>query len=317
MSSTLRLCAWAVSTISTSTPASTSDMARVQASSPTPTAAPTSRRPSLSLVALGCCSVFAKSLTVISPVSRPSPSTMGSFSILLRRNRPSAASAVTPSRAVINGALVITSATGLDRSASNRISRLVMIPTSAPCASTTGRPEIRNRAHSASTSARVFAGEQVTGLVTIPASDRFTVSTWPAWSSTERLRCSTPMPPARAIAMAIRASVTVSIAELTSGTFSLIRLVSCDEVSAPAGSTSDAAGSNSTSSNVNPSIATLCGSSPPVWTDPAAMVIHASMPDSRRIHPGAQRARNEEGVHPSYRLAETPIARICAGTCPT
>jgi hypothetical protein len=34
------------------------------------------------------------------------------------------------------------------------------------------------------------------------------------------------MPPDRAIAIAIRDSVTVSIAELTSGTFSLIRLVS-------------------------------------------------------------------------------------------
>ena len=34
------------------------------------------------------------------------------------------------------------------------------------------------------------------------------------------------MPPARAMAMAIRASVTVSIAELTSGTLSLISRVS-------------------------------------------------------------------------------------------
>ena len=113
MSSTCRLWACAVSTISTSTPASASVIARVHASAPTPTAAPTSSRPSLSLVANGCCSVLTKSLTVISPVSRPCPSTIGSFSILWRRNRPSAASAVTPSRAVISGALVITSETGL------------------------------------------------------------------------------------------------------------------------------------------------------------------------------------------------------------
>lgn len=97
MSSTNRLCACAVSTTSTSTPASTNIMARTQASPPTPTAAPTSSRPSLSLVASGCCSVLTKSLTVISPVSRPRPSTTGSFSILLRRNRPSAADALTPS----------------------------------------------------------------------------------------------------------------------------------------------------------------------------------------------------------------------------
>ena len=266
MSSTRRLCAWAVSTTSTSTPASASVMARSQASSPTPTAAPTSSRPSLSLVALGCCSVLTKSFTVISPVSRPCPSTMGSFSILLRRNRPSAASADTPSCAVISGALVITSDTFLSMSTSKRMSRLVMIPTRAPPESTTGSPEMRNRAHMASTSARVLSGEQVTGSVTMPASERLTISTWPAWSATERLRCSTPIPPARAIAMAIRASVTVSIAELTRGTRSRILRVSWLAVSAVAGTTSEAAGSSRTSSKVRPSIAILCGSSPPVRT---------------------------------------------------
>ncbi|CFR73828.1 Uncharacterised protein [Mycobacterium tuberculosis] len=146
------------------------------------------------------------------------------------------------------------------------MSRLVMMPTSAPSSSTTGNPEIRNRAHSASTWAKVLSGRQVTGSVTMPASDRFTISTWPACSATGRLRCNTPMPPARAIAMAIRDSVTVSIAELTSGTLSLIFLVSWLEVSAVAGTTSEAAGNNKTSSNVSPSIATLCGSSPPVGT---------------------------------------------------
>ena len=74
------------------------------------------------------------------------------------------------------------------------------------------------------------------------------------------------MPPARAIAMAILASVTVSIAELTSGTFSRIRLVSWLEVSAAPGTTSEAAGSSSTSSKVRPSMAILYGSSPPVGT---------------------------------------------------
>ena len=132
MSSTPRLCACAVSTMSTSTPASTSVIARSRASPPTPTAAPTSSRPSLSLVASGNCSVLTKSLTVIRPVSLPWPSTIGSFSILWRRNRPSAASAVTPSCAVISGALVITSATGLFMSTSKRMSRLVMMPTSEP-----------------------------------------------------------------------------------------------------------------------------------------------------------------------------------------
>ena len=170
---------------------------------------------------------------------------------------------------MISGALVITSETGLAWSTSKRMSRLVMMPTSAPSASTTGSPEIRNRAHMASTSASVLSGEQVTGSVTMPASDRLTVSTWPACSATGRLRCSTPMPPARAIAIAIRDSVTVSIAELTSGTLSRIFLVSWLDVSAVAGTTSEAAGSSRTSSNVSPSIATLVGSSPPVGTGTA------------------------------------------------
>gem|GEM_PF-4546063 len=70
--------------------------------------------------------------------------------------------------------------------------------------------------------------------------------------------------------MAIRDSVTVSIAELTSGTLSLIFLVSWLDVSAVAGTTSEAAGNSKTSSNVSPSIATLCGSSPPVGTGSGA-----------------------------------------------
>ena len=71
------------------------------------------------------------------------------------------------------------------------------------------------------------------------------------------------------MAMAIRDSVTVSIAELTSGTFSRILRVSWLEVSAVAGTTSEAAGSSSTSSKVSPSIAILVGSSPPVGTGTA------------------------------------------------
>ena len=106
------------------------------------------------------------------------------------------------------------------------MSRLVMMPTSAPVLSMTGSPEMRNRAHIASTWANVLSGWQVTGSVTMPASDRFTVSTCPACSEIGRLRCRTPMPPARAIAIAIRDSVTVSIAELTSGTLNRIFLVS-------------------------------------------------------------------------------------------
>jgi hypothetical protein len=58
----------------------------------------------------------------------------------------------------------------------------------------------------------------VIGLRIIPLSERFTRSTSAACRSTDMFLCSTPMPPARAIAMAISLSVTVSIAADTSGT---------------------------------------------------------------------------------------------------
>ena len=50
----------------------------------------TRSRPAGSLVACGYCTLLAKSLTVISPASRPDPSTIGSFSTLCWRSRPSA-----------------------------------------------------------------------------------------------------------------------------------------------------------------------------------------------------------------------------------
>ena len=63
----------------------------------------------------------------------------------------------------------------------------------------------------------VASGPQVTGLVIMPASERLTMSTCCACSSTDRLRCSTPTPPWRAMATAILASVTVSMDADTSG----------------------------------------------------------------------------------------------------
>ena len=63
------------------------------------------------------------------------------------------------------------------------MSRLVMRPTSRPVGSVTGTPGIRYVAQIASASAMVASGEQVIGSVIIPASDRFTISTWVAWSS--------------------------------------------------------------------------------------------------------------------------------------
>ena len=143
MSSTA--CEWpcAVSTIRKSTPASVSAWARALASSPTPTAAPTTSRPSASLVALGNFSLLAKSLTVISPRSRPAASTSGSFSTLWLPSSRSASSRCTPTGAVTSGIGVITSATRRLWSDSNRMSRFVTMPSRMPSGLVTGTPEIR------------------------------------------------------------------------------------------------------------------------------------------------------------------------------
>ena len=128
------------------------------------------------------------------------------------------------------------------------MSRFVTMPTSLPSGSTTGRPLTRNRPQRASTSLTVASGVVVTGWVIIPDSLRFTRSTWSAWSATDRFRWITPIPPRRAIAIAIRDSVTVSIAEDSSGAASRIRRVSRVEVSASLGMTSVCPGRSMTSS---------------------------------------------------------------------
>ena len=73
------------------------------------------------------------SLTVISPRSRPSASTTGSFSILLRREdlaRPR--SSVVPTGAVTRSRDVMSADTGWSTSCSKRRSRFVRMPTSTP-----------------------------------------------------------------------------------------------------------------------------------------------------------------------------------------
>ena len=102
--------------------------------------------------------------------------------------------------------------------------------------------------HRWSSSASVASGETVTGSVIMPDSERFTRSTWWAWSSMDRLRCRIPMPPWRAMAMAMRDSVTVSIAADSSGTRTVISRVRREEVSTSLGMTSVSPGRRSTSS---------------------------------------------------------------------
>src|SRR6056297_509931 len=72
-----------------------------------------------------------------------------------------------------------------------------------------------------------------------------------------RLRCRTPTPPCRAMAIAMRDSVTVSIALETNGMRTAILLVTRLDVSTSLGTISDSPGSSRTSSNVRPCRATF------------------------------------------------------------
>src|ERR1022692_1176010 len=76
----------------------------------------------------------------------------------------------------------------------------------------------------------------------------------------DRLRCSTPTPPWRAMATAIRVSVTVSIAEETSGMDRVTLRLSLAVIFASLGRIAECAGSSSTSSKVRAGGANLTAS---------------------------------------------------------
>src|ERR1700710_1379693 len=87
----------------------------------------------------------------------------------------------------------------------------------------------------------------------MPDCERLTLSPSPTCSAIERLRCTMPMPPARARAIARRASVTVSMAAEINGIASWIERVRRVSVETSLGRMSESAGTSRTSSNVSPS----------------------------------------------------------------
>ena len=256
---------WAVSMMTTSHSAASSASVRSKPLSPTVVAAATRRRPAASLVALGKVTAFSMSLTVIRPMQRKASSTTSSFSIRRWWSRRRASSWPTPSFTVARFSCVISSRTGWAGLSAKRTSRLVTMPTSLPPASTTGMPLIRLAAMIAWASPRVALGPIVIGLTTIPLSKRLTARTAAHCSSIVRLRWRTPIPPIWAMTIAMSASVTVSIAEETTGMLSAISRVRRVRVSAWEGTISLSAGRSRTSSKVRPRgmsmIATvrLCG----------------------------------------------------------
>src|SRR5690348_16659447 len=97
------------------------------------------------------------------------------------------------------------------------------------------------------------SGDMVMGSTIMPLSERLTLSTSPACCSTVRLRWIMPRPPCWAMAMAMRDSVTVSMAALIRGMFSVMLRERRVWVLTPAGTTSERAGNSRTSSKVRAS----------------------------------------------------------------
>ena len=140
------------------------------------------------------------------------------------------------------------------RFASNRTSRLVTIPTN-PLLSTTGIPEISFSFISAIRSRMVAVTGMVKGSLTTPLSYFLTKRTSRSCFSTLMFLWITPSPPSCAIAIARRASVTVSMADDTSGIFNAIERVKLDSRLTDLGRTVECAGRSRTSSNVKASSA--------------------------------------------------------------
>ena len=103
----------------------------------------------------------------------------------------------------------------------------------------TGSPETLYLVMISSAWRMEISGEMVTGSTIIPLSERFTRSTSSRWRATLILRWIKPMPPCRAMAMARRDSVTVSMAAEQMGTLMEICRVMQLRVSTSVGITAE------------------------------------------------------------------------------
>ena len=184
----------AVSTTSTSTPASTSASARSERVGADADRGADAQAPCSSFVAFGNSIRFWMSLTVISPLSTPSASTTGSFSILWRCRIASASSSVVPTGAVTRSRDVISAETGC---VGVRLEAEVAVRQDADeRALGVGDRHAGDvvRAISSSASETSASGGSVTGSTIMPDSERFTLSTSATCASIERLRWTMPMP---------------------------------------------------------------------------------------------------------------------------
>src|SRR5512137_1831312 len=287
-SMTPRLWPWAVSMVMTSAPALSRAWMRASRSGPTPTAAPQSSRPLRSLAALGCCWTFSMSLMVMRPRSSKASLTTSSFSMRCWCSSTLASSMVTPSRAVTSFR-VMTASTVCSRFFSKRRSRLVRMPTSFP-RSVTGMPLMPFSRIRATAAESLAEGSMVMGSPTTADSNFFTLWTSAACSSTVRFLWMKPIPPLCAMAMAMRDSVTVSMAAETMGMLMVMLRVRRVAVSTDLGRMSDSAGSSSTSSNVSASFR----------SSRLSMRTDIAPPDAGQGEPGA---RADRPFRPAFRVA--------------
>mmetsp|Transcript_89431 Transcript_89431/g.213645 ORF Transcript_89431/g.213645 Transcript_89431/m.213645 type:complete len:241 (-) Transcript_89431:215-937(-) len=210
-----------------STPAATRARTRSLSLGRVPMAAAT-RRPlfTASFVALGNSTFFLMSVRETMATSRPDWVMIGSLPFFDFCRRALASKRSQPSRMVTRSfAGVMMALSRVLRSAMKSVSRFVTKPRSlAPICpfSVTGNPVKPCLVLSKSNSSKVIVGRTHTGSRMKPALNFFTLATSLACPSTERLVWITPMPPSKAIAIAMLDSVTVSIGLDTMGVLKLI-----------------------------------------------------------------------------------------------
>mmetsp|Transcript_20083 Transcript_20083/g.34549 ORF Transcript_20083/g.34549 Transcript_20083/m.34549 type:complete len:292 (+) Transcript_20083:1628-2503(+) len=218
----------------TSTPACANAWHRSRSSGWVLQAAPQSSWLLRSKVARGKFCSFLRSDLLIKATSWNELLTIGSLPFLLAFSKSWASFKVTPSLPTINFSFgVITAVTFRPRwaSGSRSTSRAVTIPSNCPPSfpvSVTGKPQNPFvRLHSR-TSATVFSTDITNGSPMNPWRKLLTLRTNSTCSEMVLLLWMIPMPPRRAIFIAISDSVTVSMGELMKGVRSLIFFVNFD-----------------------------------------------------------------------------------------
>ena len=161
------------------------------------------------------------SFRVTNPATPPSLFTSGSFSIRFSCRTRSASFNDISGSAVMTFSCM-TALTGFASSSSNNKSRVVTMPTSFSSAFKIRIPPVPVSSIKFLRSPTVCASVMVIGCSTTKDSAFFTRSIWRACSAIERKRWMIPMPPSRAMAIAISRSVTTSMLADTIGICRLI-----------------------------------------------------------------------------------------------